>query len=386
MPFGVAGGPATFQTLMDTVLDGVNHRFAMAFLDDVLVYSDTLDDHVEHIQCVLEHIRNAGLTINPDKIQLCRNSLKFLGHVISPGQCRPDEGKVLAGLQYPRPTTIKQLQAFLGLAGYYRSFIPQFSLTAHPLTSLLKKDAPWQWTNQQEDAFGRLKEALAHDAVVNLPDLNRPFVVETDASGIGIAAVLLQASPEELRPVSFISRVLTEAEKQYTVQEWECLAVVWAVDKFRPYLEFTEFEIHCDHSSLSWMFHTDQASPRVKRWVLRLQGLNCKVKHRRGPANIPADALSRAPLNCPDNPSQTLPETLFPITIQEPEQHITFETVAPLSTTDDTTLLSDIERLVEEQSRDPLLAKLKSVMQGTPLLEDDPQSRLIKDLAASTEL
>lgn len=186
--------------------------------------------------------------------------------------------------------------------------------------------------------------------------------------------------------MSFITRVLTDAEKQYTVQEWECLAVVWAVDKFRPYLEFTEFEIHCDHSSLSWMFQTNQASPRVKRWVLRLQGLNCKIKHRRGLANIPADALSRAPLNCPDNPSQTLPETLFPITVQEPEQHITFETVAPLSVTDDVTLLNDIECLIEEQGRDPLFAKLKSVMQGTTLPENDPQSRLIRDLAASTEL
>lgn len=163
----------------------------MAFLDDVLVYSDTLDEHVKHIQCVLQHIRRADLNINSDKIKLCRNSLEFLAHIISPGECGPDQDKVLAVLHYPSPTTVKQLQAFLGLAGCYQSFIPQFSLIAHLLTSPLKKDAPCQWTNHQEDAFGKLKDLLAHNAVVNLPDLNQPFVVKMDASGIEIVAVYL---------------------------------------------------------------------------------------------------------------------------------------------------------------------------------------------------
>lgn len=385
MPFGVAGGPATFQTLMDRVLQGINHHFAMAFLDDVLVYSETLENHVEHVREVLQRIEAAGLTINPDKMQVCCQSLKFLGHIISPGQCRPDEEKVRAVLDYPRPSTVKQLQAFLGLAGYYRSFIPHFSLTAHPLTNLLKKNEPWQWQECQEQAFTALKQALAQDAVTSLPDLNRPFVVETDASGIGIAAVLLQAGPEGLRPVSFISRVLTAAERHYTVQEWECLAVVWAVDKFRAYLEFTEFEIHCDHSSLAWMFNTDQASPRVKRWVLRLQGFNCRIKHRRGLANIPADALSRAPLQCEDSPNDNLHETLFPIAAPEPEGKITFDEVA-VASENDSLLLSDTLQLVQEQARDDRLLKLKAVVQGTQLPSSDPDHRLFRDLAETTEL
>lgn len=385
MPFGVAGGPATFQTLMDRLLHGINHSFAMAFLDDVLVYSEDLESHVEHVREVLQRIGNAGLTINPDKMQVCRQSLKFLGHVISPGQCRPDEEKVRAVLDYPRPSTIKQLQAFLGLAGYYRSFIPHFSLTAHPLTVLLKKSEPWRWDERQEEAFTALKQSLAHDAVMSLPDLNRPFVVETDASGIGIAAVLLQAGPDGLQPISFISRVLTEAEGHYTVQEWECLAVVWAVDKFRAYLEFTNFEIHCDHSSLSWMFSTDQASPRVKRWVLRLQGFNCRIRHRRGLANIPADALSRAPLQCEDRPSDSLHEKLLPIAAQEPEGKITFEQVA-VALEDDMTALSDTAQLVQEQARDSRLSKLKTVVQGVMLPNSDPDHRLLHDLAETTEL
>lgn len=388
MPFGVAGGPATFQTLMDTVLEGVNHKFAMAFLDDVLVYSETFESHVLHVEEVLRRIKSAGLTINPAKVQVCRQSLNFLGHVISPGECRPDEKKVLAVLAYPQPQTIKQLQAFLGLAGYYRAFVPRFSIIARPLTNLLKKGQQWKWTHEQGEAFAALKGCLANDVVVSLPDLNRPFVVETDASQAGIAAVLLQTAEDsdELRPVSFISRVLTEAEQRYTVQEWECLAVVWAVDKFRPYLDFTHFEVHCDHSSLSWMFSTDQASPRVKRWVLRLQGFNCKIRHRRGLANIPADALSRAPVQYRDAPDPSLAEQLFPIAVREPEPQISFEEAAVVTATDDAVQLSDADHLAQAQARDPMLADLKTVVQGNALPDEAAHRRLIEDLAETTEL
>lgn len=388
MPFGVAGGPATFQTLMDRVLEGINHKFAMAFLDDVLVYSETLEDHLEHVREVLKRISSAQLTINPEKVHVCCQSLKFLGHEISPGQCRPDKEKVQAVLDYPQPTTVKQLQAFLGLAGYYRGFIPQFSITARPLTELLKKKQRWRWEPPQEEAFRALKQSLAHDVVVNLPDLNRPFVVETDASGVGIAAVLLQAAENDaqLQPIFFISRVLTEAQQHYTVQEWECLAVVWAVDKFRPYLGFTEFEVHCDHSSLSWMFTTDQTSPRVKRWVLRLQGFNCRIKHRRGLANVPADALSRAPLQHQEVPGPSLHETLFPMAVPEPSPQISFEAAAAASEMDDTTVLNDAGLLAQEQEQDPILSKLRTVMKGGKLLPTDSDQPLIKDLAETTEM
>lgn len=388
MPFGVAGGPATFQTLMDRVLEGINHQYAMAFLDDVLVYSETLEDHIEHVREVLRRISSAQLTINPEKVHVCCQSLKFLGHEISPGQCRPDKEKVLAILEYPQPTTVKQLQAFLGLAGYYRGFIPQFSITARPLTELLKKKQRWHWDPQQDEAFRALKQSLAQDVVVSLPDLNRPFVVETDASGVGIAAVLLQAADDnaQLRPICFISRVLTEAEQRYTVQEWECLAVVWAVDKFRPYLEFTEFEVHCDHSSLSWMFTTDQTSPRVRRWVLRLQGFNCKIKHRRGLANVPADALSRAPLQRQEVPVPSLHETLFPVAVPEPSPQIRFEAAAAVSAQDDTTVLNDPKLLAQEQDQDPMLCRLRTVVKGGKLPPGDSDEPLIRDLAVTTEL
>lgn len=266
MPFGVAGGPAIFQALMDNVFNSINHKFAMAFLDDVLVYSPTIEDRLVHVREALERIKDAGLTINPAKVQLCTQALTFLGHIVTPGECRPDPEKVSAVAEYPRPSNIKQLQAFLGLFGYYRNFLPQFSLTAEPFTNLLKRQQKWQWTSIEERSFATLRAMLAIGAVLRLPDLNAPFVIATDASSVGIAAVLLQHQ-DTFRPVSFISRGLSHSECNYTVQKWECLAVVWAVEKFRPFLEFTEFEVHCDRASLAWMFTTEQASPRVRRWV-----------------------------------------------------------------------------------------------------------------------
>lgn len=385
MPFGVAGGPATFQALMDKVLDGVKHRYCMAFLDDVLVFSESFEDHVVHLRDVLHRIAEAGLTINPSKVQLCKQSLKFLGHVISPGKCQPDPEKVRAVEEYPTPTSVKQLQAFLGLVGYYRTFIPRFSDIAKPLTTLLKKNAPWRWDQPQRGAFKSLKSWLTEEAVVALPDLNRPFIIETDASGIGIAAVLLQEKDGHLRPVSFISRTLTEAESNYTVQEWECLAVVWALDKFRPYIEFAHFEVHCDHASLSWMFHTEQTSSRVKRWVLRLQGFKCTVKHRRGKANIPADALSRCPVSAPEPPSPSTAEDWFPIEVSEPVPSIRFEEVAA-SESVDISLLRDGKGLAAEQRKDELLRTVIDFIENNSLPSDIRESRRVQDLAADSEI
>lgn len=387
MPFGVAGGPATFQALMDRVLDGINHQCAMAFLDDVLVYSPTLEDHLVHVREVLERIKQAGLTINPDKVQLCTQSLTFLGHVISPGECRPDPEKVRAVADYPQPSNVKQLQAFLGLTGYYRNFIPQFSFLAKPLTNLLKREQKWQWASNEQRSFTALRTALATGAVLRLPDLNAPFIVETDASSTGIAAVLLQQQEDILRPVSFISRGLSDAERNYTVQEWECLAVVWAVDKFRPYLEFTEFEIHCDHSSLAWMFSTEQASPRVRRWVLRLQGFQCKIRHRRGKANIPADALSRAPVEAsPDDVAEGLPETLFPLQLRSDEGSVRFADDCLATTIEDLTVVNSAEKLAQEQQNDPFLRDIGRTVQGECPQGDDAESRRLGDLASTSHI
>lgn len=389
MPFGVAGGPATFQALMDKVLADIKHQFCMAFLDDVLIYSTSFEDHLSHIEEVLRRIAQAGLTINPNKTQMCKQSLKFLGHIISPGECRPDPDKVAAVKDFPTPQTVKELQAFLGLAGYYRTFIPRFSEVAKPLTSLLQRDAKWNWTERQQHAFGSLRCLLADNVVVALPDLNRPFVVETDASAVGVAAVLLQETGGQLRPVSFISRTLKEAEQHYTVQEWECLAVVWAVDKFRPYLEHTLFEIHTDHASLKWMFTTEQTSSRVRRWVLRLQGFNCVVKHRRGRANIPADALSRNPVSpvavAGTSALEEGKEEWFPIDVREPDHQIRFEETALVQDLD-ITQLNDSTELAKEQRRDPQLAKVIRYLQEGTLPANRAEARQVQCLAEESEL
>lgn len=249
MPFGVAGQPGTFQTLTDKVLLGIKDNFRMAFLDDILVCSRTFEEYLVHIREVLRRISVAGLAINRKKVPTGRHTLQFLGHVVSPGEFTPDPAKTSAIKQYPAPTNVKKLQAFLGLMDLYLDFSPSFSDVAKSLTQLLRHDSRWRWGNDQEHAFMALKAHL-NNAVLALPDPNRPFIVETDGSGVVIGAVLLQEFDGVLRPIFFITRTLTDAKRRYTVKGWECLGVVWALEKFRSYLEYTKFEVHCDHSSL----------------------------------------------------------------------------------------------------------------------------------------
>lgn len=375
MPFGVSGGPATFQKTMDKVFSTYLHDFCLTFLDDIIIYSKSLDDHIDHLRQVFSCLQKAGFTANPKKLQLFKRKLQFLGHVISPGQCRPDPSKVSVVKDFSVPTSIKELQSFLGLAGYYRSFIKGFASMASPLTKLLQKNTPWRWEQQEEQSFISLKEALANQAVMSLPDLNRPFTIETDASGTGLGAVLLQENVDTglLQPIAFISRALRQHEKQYTVQEWECLSVVWAVDKFRPYIEMASFTVLCDHASLSWMFSTEVTSNRVKRWVLRLQGMNCVIKYRKGASNIPADTLSRyPPREVSDEPSinqSWIGEEVFPLDVPNEPPGIKFETSCVISKATgppaDVETLQNISELHRAQLQDDELAAAISYLLST---------------------
>lgn len=219
---------------------------------------------------------------------------------------------------------------------------------------------------------------LARGAVVSLSDLNQPFVVKTDASCVGIA--------EGLQQVSFISRVLTDSKSNYTVQEWECLVVAWVVYKFRPCFDFTDFKVHCDHSSLSWMFTTEQTSPQVRRWLPRLQGFNCTIRRRRGRENIPADALSRAPIYLTETAASSLSKTLFPIAALDGDLIITFEaapTALPIGAVGE---LRDKGKLAGEHMLDSTLAALETVVHGDRLPYDATNARLLHDLAETTEL
>ena len=192
LPFGLCNSPSSFQRLMDIVLGDAKFNFAMAYMDDVVIFSKSFEEHLTHLEIILGRMSKAGLTINPKKVQLAASRVNLLGFIVDEGTLRPNEDKLRAILDYAPPHNVKSLQRFLGMVGFYRQFITGCAELARPLSLLLHKGSRWVWGREQEEAFSSLTKAIADTASLCLPDLNRPFVVQTDASDYGVGAVLLQ--------------------------------------------------------------------------------------------------------------------------------------------------------------------------------------------------
>ncbi|KAM7304192.1 reverse transcriptase/ribonuclease H [Ixodes scapularis] len=216
MTFGLTGAPTTFQRLIDGVLGDAKWQHALAYLDDIIVYSETFEDHLRHLEDVLRKLRIAGLTLNPTKSQIGASERSLMGFRIGRGKASPDADKLQAILEFPVPTDIGGVRRFLGMIGYYRAYTPNCAAMQAPLTQLLRKAAPWSWEAPQEGAFLQLTETLARTAPFKLRDLNRPLTIQTDASDQRLGAVLFQETEGEIRPVTFASRALNPAEKNYT--------------------------------------------------------------------------------------------------------------------------------------------------------------------------
>ncbi|XP_078533942.1 uncharacterized protein LOC144820212 [Lissotriton helveticus] len=300
MPFGLHGAPATFQRAMNLVLQP-HTKYAGAYLDDIVIYSDSWELHLSHLKAVVTSLGNHGFTINPSKTTLAAQSVKYLGYLLGEGLIRPQDNKIKAIQAIPFPRTRKELRAFLGLLGYYRRFIPCFSQTAAPLTDLLKKT-----TNTEEilqhpptlvvHAFERLKQSLITEPVLVSPDYTQTFILQTDASDQGLGAVLSQRDSTGVeRPILYLSRKLFPREANYAVVEKEALAIKWAVESLRYYLEGREFELYTDHAPLEWMARNRGHNDRVLRWFLSLQPFRFKTLHRKGLQQGNADYLSRYP-------------------------------------------------------------------------------------------
>lgn len=263
MPFGLVGAPATYQRLMDRVLGDARWHYALAYLDDVVVYSRTFDEHLRHLRDVLERLRSAGITLNPAKTQIAETRVTLLGFTLDNGRLLPCDDKVQALLNYPSPTDIGGLRRFLGLVNFYRLFIPDCAALQAPLTLLLRKGERWRWGPEQEEALRNLVKALAETTELRLADLSKDFVIQTDSSDLGLGAVLLQQHEGGLRPVAFASRSLTPAEKNYSVTEKECLAIIFALKKFDYYIDGVQFVIETDHMALTWLRRLGEPSGRL---------------------------------------------------------------------------------------------------------------------------
>ncbi|KAG1929738.1 gag-pol fusion protein [Pimephales promelas] len=296
LPFGLHGAPATFQRMMDRVLQG-GEECSAAYLDDVVIFSNTWTDHIRHLKQTLERIQSAGLTLNVGKCRWAQREACYLGYLLGNGQLKPQVSKVEAIHRSPPPRTKKEVRSFLGLVGWYRRFIPEFASVATPLTNLLAKAVrnPLPWTEDCELAFRSLKERICSSSVLQIPDFSQRFVVQVDASATGLGAVLAQGIVGEEKPVVFLSRKLLSRESRYSTIEKECLAIKWALDSLRYYLLGREFDLETDHRALSWINAMKDNNARITRWYLALQPFRYNVRHIPGRKNVIADYLSRYP-------------------------------------------------------------------------------------------
>ena len=291
LTFGLTNAPGTFQSVMNVVLKDVIGKFVLVYLDDLVIYSKTDEEHVEHVRIVLDLLRKHQLYAKLPKCEFMQPELKFLGHIVGAQGLQVDPKKVAIVQDWPVPTGIALLRSFLGLANYFRKFIPGWAALVAPVQYLTKKDKSFVWSAECDEAFKGVKKALTSAPVLALPDLNSRFEVTCDACGVGLGAVLVQAG----RPIAFEGNRMTEAEQKYGTGEKELLAVVHALELWRCYLDGVEFTVVTDHSPDTF-FHTQAfLSPRQARWAERLSRISFQWEYRAGRNNV-ADPLSRHPL------------------------------------------------------------------------------------------
>ena len=302
MPFGLCNAPATFQRLMETVLHGLARDKCFVYLDDVLVVGKTFEEHTNNLREVLTRLREAGLRLKPSKCHLAKARVTYLGYVVSREGIVADPDKVAAVQGFPTPTTVRELRSFLGLASYYRRFIPGFSKVASPLFMLTHKGSEFVWSQECKRVFEQLKSLLSTAPILVFPNFEKEFILETDASLSGLGAVLAQQQDNKtVAPIAYASRTLQKHERNYGVTELEALGVVWGVKHFRPYLYGHKCLVITDHEALKSLLNTPHPSGKLARWGLAIQELDLTIKYRPGKNNQSADALSRMPLQIQDH-------------------------------------------------------------------------------------
>jgi len=299
MAFGLCNAPATFQRLMDAIVLPEYRDFVQTYIDDVLTHSITFEDHVVHLDKVLMLFRNNKLMVKLSKCKFAQIIVKFLGHLISQGtiKCNPEAVETIRNWKRPAPGNkqVTAVRSFLGMVGWYRRFIPNFSTIASPLYNLTKKNVKWNWTEECEQAFKLLIKLITEGPVLRTADPSKPYILHTDASDIGLGAILMQHDEEgHLHPIAFASKLLNSAQRNYTVTDRECLAIVWALEHFNTYVEGHKYTVITDHAALSYLKNTVHSKQRMHRLALKLQPYELTVEYKPGAQNYAADLLSRS--------------------------------------------------------------------------------------------
>lgn len=319
MPFGLKNAPSTFQRVMNNMLRGLQNETCLVYLDDIIIFSTSLQEHIERLREVFERLRQSNFKVQLDKSEFLHKEVAYLGHKITCEGVKPNPEKIESVKNFPIPKTQKEIKSFLGLAGYYRRFIKDFAKITKPLTICLKKGAKVTHNEAFIKSFEHLKELLINAPILKYPDFSKPFVLTTDASNIALGAVLSQGNPPNDQPIAYASRTLNETEQKYSTIEKELLGIVWACKYFRPYLYGQKFKIYTDHRPLVWLFNLKEPNSKLVRWRLRLEEFDYEIIYKKGSLNTNADALSRIPINaleteslvnCPGNIDNDVSEFL----------------------------------------------------------------------------
>ncbi|MCP4474504.1 MAG: hypothetical protein GY821_08075, partial [Gammaproteobacteria bacterium] len=295
LPMGLKTAGSFFQKLMNKVFNGVLDDGIFCYLDDICIATSTFEEHLEKLRLMLTRLREALLKLKPKKCVLLSENTKYLGHIVSREGLIPDPKKIDGIQSYPAPKTPTEVRRFLGMASYYRRFVPFFSKIAHPMRALTEKDQIFDWTVECQEAFDMLKKKLTEPPVLHYPDVTMgTYYIETDGSARGLGAVLCQKDQKgQLRPIAFASSGLSRTQQSYIPTELEALACVYAVRHFHTYIFGCTVTLLTDHASLCFLMKQAQPIPRLQRWILTLDQYNIKWVYRKGSSNAVADALSR---------------------------------------------------------------------------------------------
>ena len=299
VPFGLCNAPATFSCLMDRVLAGLHWETCLFYLDDIIVFAATWEEHLDRLRQVFERLRHAKLKLGAEKCTFDAKEVSYLGHRVTEEGLLPDPSLLAAIREINPPQNATEVRSFLGLAGYYRRYVKNFAAIAGPLHALTRKDAVFHQSSECQDAFDRLKTLLTTSPITAFPDFSLPFRLYTDVSTAGLGAILAQVREGKEHIICCASRSLNQAEKAYPATKLECLAIVWAVAKFRPYLMSMPFKVYTDHYTLQWLKTMRTGSALLHRWSAALEEYDFSVKHRPGKLQTHVDGLSRLPVDPP---------------------------------------------------------------------------------------
>ena len=293
MSFGLTNAPSTFQRLMSRVVHNLEWKICLIYIDDIIIFSSSFDEHLQRLRLVFDRLRQANLKLKPSKCHFARSSVRFLGFIVSSSGVSPDPDKISAVKTFPIPTNVKEVRSFLGLCNYYRRFVKDFAKKASPLHRLTRKDVPFVWDSDCQYAFESLQNHLCSAPILSYPDLSQPFHLYADASNSALGYILGQCIDGKEHVVAYGGRELNMAERKYSTTEREALAVVQGIKHYRPYLTGSKFFVHTDHGCLSWLMKMKDPTGRLARWSLQLQQFQFEIIHRPGTLNGNADALSR---------------------------------------------------------------------------------------------